>query len=102
MFPAERREVGEQVVRDIFGVPQGSDRTFQVPCVPQDDRGDEQVEAGRPMLLVLISAVTDFAEAMDEHRARQAVAGLALVEFLAGRATQFGIINPVQREQRTL
>ena len=97
MFPAERREVGQQVVRDILGLPQGSDRTLQVAGVPQDDRGDEQVEAGRPMLLVLIGAVTDFAGAMDEHGARQAVAGVALVEFLAGRATQFGIVNPMRR-----
>ena len=79
-----------------------SDRALQVPGVPQDNRGDEQVEAGRPVLLVLIGAVADFAEAMDEHCARQAVAGLALVEFLAGRAPQFGVVNPVQREQRAL
>ena len=37
------------------------------------------------MLLVLVGSVADFAEPMDEHRARQAVAGFALVEFLAGR-----------------
>ena len=47
------------MVRDILGLPQGSDRTLQVPGVPQDDCGDEQVEAGRPVLLVFIGAVTD-------------------------------------------
>ena len=33
---------------------------------------------------------------MNEHGARQAVAGLALVELLAGRAAQFGIVDPVE------
>jgi hypothetical protein len=38
------------------------------------------------MLLVFIGSVADLTEAMEEHCARQAVAGLALVELLPGRA----------------
>ena len=52
------------------------------------------------MLLVLVCSVADFAEAMDEHRPRQAVAGLALVQLLPGRAAQLRVADPVQREQR--
>ena len=40
------------------------------------------------MLLVLVGSVADFAEPMDEDRARQTVAGLALVQLLAGLAAQ--------------
>ena len=54
------------------------------------------------MLLVLVGAVADFAEAMDEHCARQAVAGLAFVEFLSGCAAQLGGVDPVEREERPL
>ena len=54
------------------------------------------------MLLVLIGSVTDFAEAMQEHGTRQAIAGLALVELLPSRAAQFGIVDPVEREQCAL
>jgi hypothetical protein len=55
---------------------------LEISRVPQDDCGDEQVEAGGAMLLVLLGPVSDFTVPVDEHRARQAVAGFALVEFL--------------------
>jgi hypothetical protein len=41
---------------------------------------------GGAMLLVLVGPVSDFTEPVNEHRARQAVAGFALVEFLTCRA----------------
>jgi hypothetical protein len=50
------------------------------------------------MLLVLVGAVADLAQPMDEDRPREAVTGLALVEFPAGRAPQRRVLNPVQRE----
>ena len=52
------------------------------------------------MLLVLIGSVTDLAEAMQEHGTRQAVASLALVELLPRHTAQFGIVDPIEREQR--
>src|SRR4051812_18343507 len=54
------------------------------------------------MLLVLVGAVADLAQPMDEDRPREAVTRLALVEFLAGRAPQRGVLDPVQREQCAL
>jgi hypothetical protein len=62
------------------------DGARQIPRIPQDDCGNEQVEAGSKVLLVLIGAVADLAEPMDEDRARQAVAGFALVQLLPGLA----------------
>jgi hypothetical protein len=47
------------------------------------------------VLLVFVGAVTDFAEPMNKDGARQAVAGFALVQLLAGLTLQFGILNPV-------
>jgi hypothetical protein len=52
------------------------------------------------VLLVLVGAVADLAEAMDEDSPRQAVACFALVEFPAGLTAQFRIPQPVEGEQR--
>ena len=52
------------------------------------------------MLLILVGAVADLAEAMDEDSPRQAVARFALVEFPAGLTAQFRIPQPVEGEQR--
>ena len=46
--------------------------------------------------------ITDFTETVDEDRACQAVAGFAFVEFLAGLATKFRILQPVEGEERPL
>jgi hypothetical protein len=94
--------VGQQVIRHILDFPQGGHGAFEVAGVPKDDCGDEQIEAGRAVLLVLVGAVSDFTQAMEEDGTRQAVAGLSLVEFLAGGAAQFGIFDPVQGEERAL
>ena len=62
MLPAQRREVRQKVVGDMFRLAQSGDGTFEVSGVPQDDRGDDEVESGSTVLLVLIGPVTDFAE----------------------------------------
>ena len=84
MLPAERGEVSEQLVRNILDWAQSGNGAIEVPRVPQDDCGDEEVQARGAVLLVLVGAVTDLAEAMDEDGPRPAVACFALVEFLAG------------------
>ena len=65
----------------------------EVARVPQDDCGDEEVQAGSAVLLVLVGAVADLAEAMDEDSPRQAVACFALVEFPA-RPARLGACEP--------
>jgi hypothetical protein len=44
--------VSEEVVGDVFGLAQGGDGAVQITGVPQDDRGDEEVQAGGAMLLI--------------------------------------------------
>ncbi len=68
MLPSERGEVGQQVIGHLLDLAQGGDGAFEVAGVPQDDRGDEQVEAGGAVLLVLVGAVTDLAEPVQELR----------------------------------
>ena len=76
VLPPERREVSEKVIGNVLGLAQGSDRAVQITRVPEGDGRDEKVEAGSAVLLVLIGAVADFAEPMNEDGARQAVARL--------------------------
>lgn len=58
--------MNEKVVGDVFGLVQGGDGAVQITGIPQDDRGDEEVQAGRAMLLIFVGAVANFPEPMDE------------------------------------
>jgi hypothetical protein len=43
MLPAERGEVSEQLVWNIVGLAQSGNGALEVPRVPQDDCGDEEI-----------------------------------------------------------
>ena len=78
MFPAERGEVSEELVRDILSLAQSGNGALEIPRVPQDDCGDQEVQARSAVSLVLVGAIADLAEAVDEDSPRQAVACFAL------------------------
>jgi hypothetical protein len=92
--------VGQQVLGDILDLMELGGSLLQIPGVPEDDGTDDQFQAEGTVLLTLVGAVTDFTQPVGEHRACQAVTGLTLVEFLAGRASQ--VTDPIVREQSTL
>ena len=46
--------MSEKVVGNFFGLAQGGDGALQITGIPQDDRGDEEVQAGRAMLLIFV------------------------------------------------
>jgi hypothetical protein len=69
----ERRQLSEKVMGHVLDLAQAGNRAVQITGVPQGDGRDEQVEAGGAMLLVFEGAIADFAEAMNEDGARQAV-----------------------------
>jgi hypothetical protein len=50
MLPPERRQVSEKVVGNVFDFAQSGDGAVQITGVPQNDRGDEEVQAGGAML----------------------------------------------------
>jgi hypothetical protein len=60
--------MGEEVMWDLLELAQRDNGALKVSSVPKDDCGDEEVQAGGAMLLVLVGAITDFAKPMDEHR----------------------------------
>ena len=62
MFPAHRGGMGKETVgHRSRGRSQMLDGGVHVDCVPIDDSGDDQVEAGCPILLGLMAAVDDAA-----------------------------------------
>src|SRR3546814_2092953 len=62
---------------------------------------DEQVEAGGAIGLVLEPPITQFAELVEEERACERVAGLALVEARLGTPAQINVAQPVEHEDRS-
>ena len=54
------------------------------------------------MALVLKGAVADFAESIKEYGAAKRILLLAFIEADMAAAPQFRVLQPVQREQRTL
>jgi hypothetical protein len=65
MFPAERGQVGQLRIADVFEPAQNIGGAFEVPGVPENDRRDDEIEAGGAVLLIFVCAVADFAEPMD-------------------------------------
>ena len=66
MFPAQWGEMGEEAVWNLFDLAQGGDSALKIPRVPKNDRGDDKVQSGGAMLLILVGSVADFTEPMNE------------------------------------
>jgi hypothetical protein len=58
----------------------GAGGSLQVDGVPQDDGSGQQGQAAGAVALLVEVSVADLAEAVEEHGARQRVAGFTLVE----------------------
>jgi len=82
VLPADRSEVGKQRVRDNFAAAaQLIERPAEIHGVPERDRGGDEREPARTILLRLGCAITQSAEAMKANGAGEGVARFALVEF---------------------
>ena len=66
--------MGEEAVWYVFDLAQGGDGALEIPGVPENDRGDDEVQSGGAMPLILVSSVADFTEPVNEDRPGQAVA----------------------------
>jgi hypothetical protein len=77
MLPSEWGQVGQQVLGNILNLAQGGDGAFQIPRVPQDDRGDEKVQAGGSVLLVLVGTIANLSEPVNEDGRGRVFLGLS-------------------------
>ncbi len=103
MGPAKRGDVFDDIVWDGHTVfPQISDGGFQIFCVPQDDGGDQKVETGCFVDLVLITAIAHFAELVEEDPACESVSCFSSGQTCAGSFSQFQALHPFQGKQGPL
>lgn len=103
MLPAQRCQVGQQVIRNIFSlVAQHFDGAVQIDSVPEDNSRNDKVEAAGQMLLAFIGVISDSTEPMKTDGARERVAGLPFVEFGCCLSAEYGIVQPIEREQGPL
>lgn len=76
MLPAKRCDVAGNFVRRTH-VDQCS---FEISGVPQDNRGNQQVEPGGAVGLVLEPTVTQLPKLVEKQRAGEGIARLSLVQ----------------------
>ena len=100
VFPAERRQM-RKVNRCRMAplLAYVIDGALQVHGVPQNDCGNEQVQAAGTMKLVFIGTVPNLAKSIEENRAAERILLLALVESNVTTPTQFWILQPVERKE---
>ncbi len=91
--------MGEKIGRRrLASLGHATDDLAETPCVPIDDDGGQEIEAGNSMLLPLGGAVTDFAAPVEADGALQRMVRLALVQAHLGPALQVAIAQPVEHE----
>jgi hypothetical protein len=79
VLPFQRREMAKVHLGDLLAPsPERRDRAFEVDGVPKAYGRREQGQAARAALLVLVGAVPELAQAVEEDGPRQSVACLAL------------------------
>lgn len=81
---------------------QGLYGTFQIDSVPQYDGSHHQVEAGCAVTLILKAPITQFAKPVEKDSTGQGILGFTFVEADLYPATQFNVLQPIQREQCAL
>jgi len=72
VFPAKRGQMSQQLDRDAFSPTRDGDGVFEIPGIPENDRGDKELQTRGAMLLVLIGAITNFTAPANKERPRQA------------------------------
>jgi hypothetical protein len=80
MLPSKRSDVGQQIVGNHRSLrTQLPNGTVEIDRVPMDNGGGDEAQARRAEALVFEGTVSNFPLAMEEYRAPQRVACLALV-----------------------
>ena len=81
MLPAKRRDMFCEFRSHVATLAtQLGKSAFKIDRVPEDDRGDQKVEARGAIGLALEAPVAHFTQPIEEDRAGECVARLALVE----------------------
>jgi hypothetical protein len=79
---------------------QSGNGAFQIHGVPENDGGDNQVQAAGAISLALETAVAEVALAVKEDGTRESVSGFAFVEAYLDTPAELGVFHPLQHEKR--
>jgi hypothetical protein len=75
---------------------------LQIDGIPEDDRGNNQIEPTGLVLQILPQPITNRTAPVKEHRPSQRIVRLAFVQTEVNPAPEFRALNPVEREQCSL
>jgi len=90
VLPADRREMGEQRIRNRLALPaQNIEHPAEIHRVPERDGGGDEGQPTGPILPCHDSAIAQAAEAMEADGTGKRVARLALVQLSRGLAPEF-------------
>ena len=90
MFPAQGRDVGQELGRDFeAGFAPGEDGVAELQRFPADDDRGQQVEAGDAVVLPFAVSVPQFATLVEMDGALEGMVRLTLVLIIAERRGVF-------------
>jgi len=100
VLPLERREARRRFIRNgLPAIADRGDRRLQVDGIPKHDGGDYEVQPTRPVPLVLVGAVAEFTQPVEEHRLGQGVSGFPLVQPDVDPSPQFDTADVLEQEK---
>ena len=75
MLPAERRHVRDNRRCNIDALLlEFNKRRLQIACVPQNDRGNQQIQTGSTVNLALEAPIAHFTKPVEEDRSSECIA----------------------------
>ena len=66
-YENQRGEMGEEAVRNVFDLAQSGDGALEIPRVPENDRGDDEVQSGGAMRAVALRPMTAGGEVVEDY-----------------------------------
>ena len=101
MLPSERGDMLGELRPDVASfAAQPVERTFEIHRVPQDDGGDQEIEAGGSIGLAFEAPVPHFAKPIEEDCPGEGISCLAFVEAGVGTPPEIDILEPFEGKQR--
>ena len=94
--------MSEQRVVDGTTLPECIHGSFEVHRIPERDGGDHQIQTAGTISLILIGAIPDLAQPMEEHRTRERVPSLSIVQSARDTTPQRWVAKPFESEQSSL
>jgi hypothetical protein len=95
VVPPQRRDVAEQRIIHGTALPKGIYGPLEVHRIPERDGGDHQIQTAGAISLILIGAIPNLAQPMEEHRTREGIPSLSLVQSASDTTPQRWIAKPL-------